>query len=58
VGDGSQLHQNPSSSSGTGGGEFLQTALSAAGPVEWIGIWCLQGSRPTRSLDFFFPLYT
>jgi hypothetical protein len=27
------------------------TALSAAGPLGWIGIWCLHGSRPKRSMD-------
>jgi hypothetical protein len=52
VGDGSGVHQAPSSSSRTqgGGGGFLPTALSAAGSLGCIGVWSLNGTRPTRSL--------
>jgi hypothetical protein len=51
VGHGSQVHQAPSSRSGTWGqGTVLQTALSAVGPLGWIGIWCLHKSRPNRGL--------
>jgi hypothetical protein len=52
VGDEFWVHQAPSSSSRTQGegGGFLPTALSAAGPLGWIGLWILQGSRPTMGL--------
>ena len=53
VGDGSQVHQAPSSRSETGRegyGGFLPTALNAVSLLGWIGIWSLHGSRPSRVL--------
>lgn len=49
--DGSIVHQASRSSSGTQRmGVFLATVLSAVGPLEWIGLWSLHGSRLTMSL--------